>query len=55
MIRLDPETGVLDIEADLTGRPLAATPPAGQGYGRELFDVFRRSVGAADRGASALF
>ena len=55
MIRLDPATGVLDIEADLTGRPLAPAPPPGEGYGRELFGVFRRSVGAADRGASVLY
>jgi len=55
MIRLDPEAGVLAIEADLTGRPLAAMPSAGEGYGRELFGVFRRAVGAADRGASVLF
>ena len=55
MIRLDCAAGVLDIEADLTARLPAPTPAGGEGYGRELFDVFRRSVGASDAGASSLF
>ncbi|MBI5942048.1 MAG: phosphogluconate dehydratase [Caulobacterales bacterium] len=55
MIRLDPAAGVLEIEADLTGRPLAEPPAAGEGYGREMFDLFRRSVGGSDAGASVLF
>jgi len=55
MIRLDAEAGVLEIDADLTRRPLKEAPAAGEGYGRELFGVFRRAVGAADRGASVLF
>ena len=55
MIHLDPAAGVLEIEADLTGRPLARAPAAGEGYGRELFDLFRRSVGGSDAGASVLF
>ena len=55
MIRLDCAAGVLDIEADLTARLPAPTPAGGAGYGRELFDVFRRSVGASDAGASSLF
>ncbi|MDO8295638.1 MAG: phosphogluconate dehydratase [Caulobacter sp.] len=55
MIRLDAEAGVLEIEADLAGRPLAPPPPAGDGYGRELFDLFRRAVGPSDAGASTLF
>ncbi|MFZ4606775.1 MAG: dihydroxy-acid dehydratase, partial [Caulobacter sp.] len=55
MIRLDCAAGVLDIEADLTGRLPAPAPAGGEGYGRELFDVFRRSVGASDAGASSLF
>jgi phosphogluconate dehydratase len=54
MIRLDAEAGVLEIDADLTRRPLKEAPAAGEGYGRELFGVFRRAVGAADRGASVL-
>jgi hypothetical protein len=28
---------------------------AGRGFGRELFSVFRRNAGTAERGASALF
>jgi phosphogluconate dehydratase len=55
MIRLDAEAGVLEIEADLTGRANAPTPAGGEGYGRDLFGVFRRAVGAADAGASSLF
>lgn len=55
VIRLDPHAGILEIEADLSERPPVAAPPAGEGYGRELFGVFRRSVGAADAGASVLF
>ena len=55
MIRLDAEAGVLEIESDLAGRPLAPPPAPGEGYGRELFAVFRRAVGASDVGASSLF
>jgi len=55
MIRLDAEAGVLEIEADLAGRPAAPRPAAGEGYGRELFGVFRRAVGPSDAGASVLF
>ncbi|MFA7264537.1 MAG: phosphogluconate dehydratase [Caulobacter sp.] len=55
MIRLDAEAGVLEIEAELAGRPLAPPPRAGDGYGRELFDLFRRAVGPSDAGASTLF
>ena len=55
MIRLDPHAGVLEIEAALSARPLKEAPAAGEGYGRELFGMFRRTVGAADEGASVLF
>lgn len=55
MIRLDCAAGVLEIEADLGGRTPALTPAGGEGYGRELFDIFRRSVGASDAGASSLY
>ena len=55
MIRLDPHAGVLEIEATLSVRPLKEAPAAGEGYGRELFGMFRRTVGAADEGASVLF
>ncbi len=55
MIRLDCAAGVLEIEADLGGRTPALTPAGGDGYGRELFDIFRRSVGASDAGASSLY
>ncbi len=52
IIRLDPHTGVLEIQADFQGREPAPQPAAGAGYGRELFAPFRAMVGAADRGAS---
>jgi phosphogluconate dehydratase len=51
-ITLDAVAGTLTIEADLSVRPDAATPPAEAGYGRNLFSAFRRAVGAADAGAS---
>jgi phosphogluconate dehydratase len=55
MIRLDAVAGVLEIEADLTARPSAQAPASGEGYGREMFSVFRQAVGAADEGASPFF
>jgi len=58
VIRLDANAGVLDIQVDsreLMRRERAATPPPGQGYGRELFGWMRRAAGPADTGACALF
>jgi phosphogluconate dehydratase len=58
IIRLDCAAGVLDIQVDpaeLTARPRVDAPPAGQGYGRELFGWMRASAGQADHGASVLF
>lgn len=58
VIRLDGRRGVLEIKVDpaeLMARPAAEPPPAGFGYGRELFGWMRRSVGAAELGASVLF
>ncbi|MDO9473517.1 MAG: phosphogluconate dehydratase [Caulobacter sp.] len=52
LITLDAVAGTLTIAADLSGRPDAATPPSGTGYGRDLFAAFRRTVGASDAGAS---
>ena len=57
MIRLDGETGRLEILVDadeLGARPaIVADLSANEfGLGRELFAVFRRAVGPADRGAS---
>ncbi|ATQ41485.1 phosphogluconate dehydratase [Caulobacter mirabilis] len=54
-ITLDAEAGVLAIEAELAGRESATAPAEEGGYGRELFGVFRRAVGAADAGASSLY
>ncbi|WP_427025643.1 phosphogluconate dehydratase [Aureimonas ureilytica] len=57
MIRLDGETGRLEILVDadeLGARPVAEADLSANefGLGRELFAVFRRAVGSADRGAS---
>ena len=58
VIRLNGHTGVLDILADpavLAARCSAPTPPAGFGYGRELFGWMRKSAGPAETGACVLF
>ncbi len=58
IIRLDARSGVLEIKvgaAELAARPRAVTPPAGFGYGRELFGWMRKAAGPAELGASALF
>jgi phosphogluconate dehydratase len=56
MIRLDGERGTLDVlldEATFTARaPTGRDEHNTYGLGRELFDLFRRNVGASDRGAS---
>jgi len=56
MIRLDADAGTLDVLADLTGRtPATADLSANsQGIGRELFEVFRRNVGASAEGAGVV-
>ena len=57
MIRLDATTGEIEVLTDLAGR--TATPPDltdnHTGMGRELFEQFRRNVGPATQGASALY
>jgi len=58
VIRLDAEAGTLEIkvdQAELMRRERAVGPPAGHGYGRELFGWMRRAAGPADAGACALF
>jgi phosphogluconate dehydratase len=58
VIRLDAHAGVLEIKVDLAelaARSPAVTPPAGFGYGRELFGWMRKAAGPAELGASALF
>jgi phosphogluconate dehydratase len=58
VIRLDAHAGVLEIKVDpseLAARPRAVAKGSGFGYGRELFGWMRRSVGAAEAGASVLF
>jgi phosphogluconate dehydratase len=58
VIRLDAHAGMLGIQVDereLKRREPAKPPPAGHGYGRELFAHMRRAAGPADAGACALF
>jgi phosphogluconate dehydratase len=58
VIRLDAHAGTLSIQVDareLKRREPAKPPPAGHGYGRELFAHMRRAAGPADAGACALF
>ena len=55
LITVDAVADRLDLDASLTGRvPTGRAASAGEwvGTGRELFASFRRSVGAADTGAS---
>jgi len=55
MVRVDADSGTLEVLADLTGRDPAPADLTGNGtgVGRELFEVFRRNVGRADRGAGS--
>jgi phosphogluconate dehydratase len=58
LIRLDARAGTLTIKVDegeLMSRPPAARPPAGFGYGRELFGWARAIASPADEGACTLF
>jgi len=58
VIRLDAHAGTLTIQVDareLKRRGAAKPPPAGHGYGRELFAHMRRAAGPADAGACTLF
>jgi phosphogluconate dehydratase len=57
IIRVDAHAGTLEIKVaqnELMSRTPAAPPPAGFGYGRELFGWMRRAAGRADDGACAL-
>ncbi|HVM98779.1 MAG TPA: phosphogluconate dehydratase [Caulobacteraceae bacterium] len=58
VIRLDVRAGTLTIKVDereLAARTPAAPPPAGFGYGRELFGWARATASPADEGACTLF
>ena len=58
VIRLDVRAGTLTIKVDereLAARTPAAPPPAGFGYGRELFGWARASASPANEGACTLF
>jgi phosphogluconate dehydratase len=55
LLTVDAETGTLDVLIDpdvFASRPAARGPLSHNGTGRELFTMFRSTVGPADRGAS---
>ena len=56
MIRVDVDTGTLDVLADLTGRSPVTADLSGNthGIGRELFEVFRQNVSLAATGAGVV-
>jgi len=56
IVRLDADTGTLDCLADLTDRTPAIADLSGNGtgVGRELFEMFRRTVGPATEGAGVV-
>jgi len=60
MILLDCDAGVLELQVspeELAQRELARADLSGNehGLGRELFGLFRRNAGLAERGGSPLF
>ncbi len=56
MLRLDAANGTLTCLTDLTGRTPAQADLTGNGngVGRELFEIFRRSVGPSSEGAAVV-
>ncbi|MCL4139496.1 UNVERIFIED_CONTAM: hypothetical protein GTU68_050507 [Idotea baltica] len=56
ILRLDADNGTLECLTDLTGRTPAAADLSGNGngVGRELFELFRRSVGPSTDGAGVV-
>ncbi|PVA08092.1 phosphogluconate dehydratase [Thalassorhabdomicrobium marinisediminis] len=56
IVRLDASTGTLECLTDLTGREPAQADLAGNGtgVGRELFEMFRQTVGPSTEGAAVV-
>jgi phosphogluconate dehydratase len=56
IVKIDADAGIIETTADLALRAPAALDPSANhwGYGRELFAVFRASVGGAEEGATIL-
>lgn len=56
IVRLDAKAGTIDCLTDLTGREPAVADLSGNGngVGRELFEVFRNTVGASTEGAGVV-
>jgi phosphogluconate dehydratase len=56
IVAIDAEAGTLDVRADLAARPLATLAPSRneEGWGRELFALFRAHASAPEEGATIL-
>ena len=56
LIRLDADTGTLEVKADLSGRQAAQFTPGNldQSYGRNLFAMNRSAVTSAETGAMSI-
>ncbi|MDN3646177.1 phosphogluconate dehydratase [Pontixanthobacter aestiaquae] len=54
VIRLCANTGALSTPADLDSRPAAPDPVADDGFGRELFAMFRSHADGAEQGGSSM-
>ncbi len=54
VVRLCAETGALTTAADLDDREAAPDPASNDGFGRELFAMFRTQADGAERGGSSM-
>jgi len=54
IVRLCAETGILEVQADLSGRTPATAPVLPDGTGRELFALMRLTADGAEQGGSAM-
>jgi phosphogluconate dehydratase len=56
IVAIDAEAGTLDVRADLAARPLATLAPSRneEGWGRELFALFRAHASAPEEGGTIL-
>ena len=54
MVRLCAKTGTLSTTADLESRPVTPDPVSKDGFGRELFTMFRTHADGAEQGGSSM-